>query len=83
MRLRNYVNCKVTFRISQAKGFRYSNGGCTFEPFFIECRRALPGETRANGLGAGAPPVAALGIIGQVTGPSLKLVKSIFALNNK
>ena len=39
----------------------------------LECRRALPGETRVNG--AGAPPVAALGIIG--------LVASRLPVNNK
>jgi len=31
----------------------------------LECRRALPGENQAK-IGVGAPPVAALGIIGQV-----------------
>jgi len=36
---------------SQAKGLRDSEHGRSFEPFvFIECRWALPGEARANGL---------------------------------
>ncbi len=51
--------------VSRIKGLRDPKCGRTFESFvFIECRRALPGETRIKG--AGAPPVAALGIIGQV-----------------
>ena len=37
-------------KISQAKGLRDPECACTFEPFFIDCRRALPGETGANGL---------------------------------
>jgi len=38
-------------RWREARGLRDPKCGCSFEPFvFIECRRALPGETRANGL---------------------------------
>jgi len=47
-------NCflsKLIHKKSQAKGLRDPKCGCTFEPFvFTECRRALSGETRANGL---------------------------------
>lgn len=63
-------------KVSEAEGLRDSECGCNFEPFvFIECRRALPGETGANGLGV--PPAAALGIIGQVASrPVNKIEKS-------
>ncbi len=42
---------KLILKKSQANGLRDPKCGCTFEPFvFTECRRALPGEIRANGL---------------------------------
>ncbi len=49
--MNNCFLCIVIHKKSQAKGLRDPKYGCTFEPFvFIECRRALPGETGANGL---------------------------------
>ena len=49
--MNNCFLCIVIHKKSQAKGLRDPKCGCTFEPFvFTECRRALPGETRANGL---------------------------------
>ena len=45
----NYCYSKAIHKISQAEGLRDPKYGCIFEPFvFIECRRALSGETRAN-----------------------------------
>ncbi len=45
----SYCYSKAIHKISQARGLRDPECGCTFEPFvFIECRRAMPGETRAN-----------------------------------
>ncbi len=47
----SYFHSKLILKKSQAKGLRDPKCGCTFETFvFTECRRALPGETGANGL---------------------------------
>jgi len=54
--LHSYHYSKPVLKISQAKGLRDPECGCTFEPFgFIrtfgdECRRALPGETGVPGV---------------------------------
>ena len=56
--LHSYLYCEAIPKISQAKGLRDPECGCTFEPFgfikavedgCLECRRALPGETEVLG----------------------------------
>ena len=74
--LNSCFNSRLILDISQTKGLRDPKYGYTFEPFvFIECMRALPGETGVLGVAHSthwlkfllSPPVwAASAEIGQV-----------------
>ena len=66
MKLSSCVHSKLILKISQAKGLRDPEGGCSFEPFIFIVQAGSARGDQGERTGAGAPPVAALGIIGQV-----------------
>ncbi len=71
MSLLSYFNYRAILQINQVKGSETPSAGVPLSPLFLLNIGGMPGETKIKG--AGAPPVAALGIIGQVASRLLEI----------